>query len=127
VVADLGGSRRRDDETLLATLGVDLAAVRRSVEASFGLGAIDRLYARRRRDWQRLTRGPLCGVTMPRLKKALEAARRAARTEHRLQATSTDLLLGLLAVADGMAVRLLRCMDVDPAELRTQLSPRAAS
>jgi ATP-dependent Clp protease ATP-binding subunit ClpA len=126
LIADLGGSQRQDDETLLATLGVDLAAVRRSVEASFGPDAIDQLYARRRRDCHRLIPGPLCGVTMPRLKKALEEARRAATTEHRPQATSTDLLLGLLAVADGMAVQLLRGLDVDLDRLQEQLRPRAA-
>jgi ATP-dependent Clp protease ATP-binding subunit ClpA len=127
LVANLGRPTGRDDEMLLATLGVDLAAVRRAVEATFGRDAIDRLYARRRRDGHRLARGPLCGLAMaPRLKKALEAARRAAKTEHRPQASSTDLLVGLVAVPESMAVRLLRALDVDPDALGAQLRPRAA-
>jgi ATP-dependent Clp protease ATP-binding subunit ClpA len=127
LVRDLG-SPGLDDKALLATIGIDLAQVRARVDATFGPDAIDELYDRRRRGGRRLARGPLCGFAMmPRAKLALERARRAAKTEHRSQVTSTDLLIGLLQVEDGLAVRLLRGpLGVDPDVLRAELRPRAA-
>ena len=127
LVRDLGAARP-DEAALLATLGIDLAEVRARVEASFGPNAIAELYARRRSDnRRRLGRGPLCGLAMmPRAKLALERARRAAKTEYRSQVSSTDLLVGLLDVDDGMAVRLLRTLGVDTHTLRAGLSRRAA-
>jgi ATP-dependent Clp protease ATP-binding subunit ClpA len=116
---DIGDAPQLDSKTMLAALGVDLDAVRASVEANFGPDAIEALYARRRRDGHRLARGPLCGMALaPRAKKALESARRAAKTDHRPLTSTSDLLAGLLAVEDGMAVRLLRELDVDPVALR---------
>jgi hypothetical protein len=47
---DLGDAPRLDAKAMLAVLGVDLDAVRASVEANFGPDAVDALYARRRRD-----------------------------------------------------------------------------
>jgi hypothetical protein len=47
-----------------------------------------------------------------------EHARRAAKTDHRPLASTSDLLSGLPDVEDGMAVRLLRKLDVDPVALR---------
>ena len=124
---DLGAAPQLDATAMLAALGVDLDAVRASVEKNFGPDAIDALYARRRRDGHRLARGPLCGMALaPRAKQALEHARRAAKTNHRPAASTSDLLSGLLAVEDGMAVRLLRHFDVDPVALRDQLRLRAA-
>ena len=123
---DIGDAPQLDSKTMLAALGVDLDAVRASVDANFGPDAIDALYARRRRDGHRLARGPLCGMALaPRAKRALEHARRAAKTDHRPLATPSDLLAGLLAVDDGMAVRLLRELGVDLMVLRDQLQPRA--
>jgi ATP-dependent Clp protease ATP-binding subunit ClpA len=125
---DLGDAPRLDAKAMLATLGFDLDAVRASVEESFGPDAIDALYARRRRDGHRLARGPLCGLALaPRAKQALSHARRAAKTDHRQVANTSDLLTGLLAFEEGMAVRLLRELDVDPVVLRDQLRPRAVS
>jgi ATP-dependent Clp protease ATP-binding subunit ClpA len=121
------GNPQPDDAALLATLGIDLAQVRARVVASFGPNAVDELYARRRRVGRRLARGPLCGFSMmPRAKQALDRARRAAKTQRRSQVTNSDLLIGLLEVEDGMALRLLRGLGVDPEVLRAQLRPRAA-
>jgi hypothetical protein len=47
---DIGDAPRLDAQATLAALGVDLDAVRASVEANFGPDAIDALHARRRRD-----------------------------------------------------------------------------
>jgi hypothetical protein len=123
---DIGDALRLDAKAMLAALGVDLDAVRASVEVNCGPDAIDAFDARRRRDGHRLARGPLCSMALaPRAKQALEHARRAAKTDHRPLATTSDLLAGLLAVEDGMAVRLLREPGVDPVALRDQLQPRA--
>jgi len=127
LVRDLGGPPPLDSRAMLATLGVDLDAIRASVEATFGPDAIDALYARRRRDGHRLAFGPLCGLALaPRAKQALKLARRAAKSSHRSLVSTSDLLTGLLAIEDGMAVQILRAFDVDPAGLRDQLQPRAA-
>jgi ATP-dependent Clp protease ATP-binding subunit ClpA len=116
-----------DDRSLLATLGVDLDAVRVRMAARFGPDAIGNLYARRRRARRRLARGPLCGSGVaPRAKRALERARRSAKAAHRARFDSSDLLLGLLEVDDGMAVRLLRHLGVDPDSVRARLPVRAA-
>jgi ATP-dependent Clp protease ATP-binding subunit ClpA len=125
---DLGDAPRLDAKAMLAALGVDLDAVRASVEANFGPDAIDALYARRRRDGHRLARGPLCGMALaPRAKESLKLARSAAKADHRPVASTSDLLEGLLTVEAGMAVRLLRELDVDPVVLRDELRPRAVS
>jgi hypothetical protein len=116
-----------DDRSLLASLGVDLDAVRARVAASFGPDAIANLYARRRRPGRRLARGPLCGTGVaPRAKRALERARLSAKAAHRSRFDSTDLLRGLLEIDDGMAVRLLRHLGVDPDTVRARLPVRAA-
>ena len=128
LIRDLGDAPRLDATAMLAALGVDLDAVRASVEANFGHDAIDALYARRRRDGHRLARGPLCGMALaPRAKQSLEHARRVAKTNHRWAANTRDLLAALLAIGDGMAVRLLRELDVDLWALRDQLQPSAVN
>jgi hypothetical protein len=127
LIRDLGAATQLDAKGMLATLGVNLDAVRASVEENFGPDAIDALYARRRRDGHRLARGPLCGMALaPPAKQALERARRAAKTDLRPAASTSALLAGLLAVEDGMAIRLLRQLGVDPVELRVLQQPRAA-
>jgi ATP-dependent Clp protease ATP-binding subunit ClpA len=124
---DLAAGGGREDRALLATLGIDLDVVRARVDAVFGPDAIDSLYARRRLGGRRLTRGPLCGLGIaPRAKRALERARRRAKAAHRTRFDGADLLFGLLEIDDGMAVRLLRDLGVDPAAVSARLHPRAA-
>jgi ATP-dependent Clp protease ATP-binding subunit ClpA len=127
LVADLAIGGGLDDRALLATLGIDLDAVRERITAGFGRDAIGALYARRRRAGRRLATGPLCGLGVaPRAKRALERARRAAKAAGRSAMSTSDLLLGLLAIEDGMAVRLLRGLGVDPADVRARLERPAA-
>lgn len=115
-----GPAGAQNDEALLATLGVDLAAVRNKVTAAFGPDAVDELYARRRRGRRRLAWGPLCGQrVMPRLKLALAEARKRADARRSTQVTPSELLAGLLSVEDSMAVRLLLAAGVDVAALRS--------
>jgi ATP-dependent Clp protease ATP-binding subunit ClpA len=117
----------RDDRALLATLGIDLEAVRARTQAAFGQDALDTVYASRRRSGRRLARGPLCGLGVaPRAKQALEQARRTAKVAQRARFDSSDLLNGLLAVQDGMAVRVLRQLGVDLVALRDRAGQPAS-
>ena len=49
---------RPDPEALLAAVGIDLEVVRRSIEASFGLEALEGTYAWQRGRGRRFTPGP---------------------------------------------------------------------
>ena len=120
VVGTASGPARPDQ--LLATLGVDLAEVRRRAEETFGSEAIvaaaRRVGRNRRRRSSRLVACrsvldesswlPFC----PRAKHALElAARRADRAGHAV--TPTHLLVGMLGVPNAVAARLLVHLGVD--------------
>jgi ATP-dependent Clp protease ATP-binding subunit ClpA len=123
----LGGGRP-NDAALLASLGIDLAAVREHVASTFGAGAVNRLY-QRRRGWGRRPPawGPLCGRRfMPRLERAVRSAIDAASRSGRSRVDTGDLLSGLLAVDDSMAVELLRADGVDTAGLRARLQSSTA-
>jgi hypothetical protein len=116
------------DEALLASLGIDLDAIRRRAEVTFGPAALDRVSVRPRRRWRaRLASGrarPRCfpmlidslGV-MPRVKRALE---RACAHQTGL-ASSTGLLLSIVEDDDAMATRLLVGLGQDLEALRAGL------
>ena len=95
------------DADALATLGIDLDAVRERVERTFGPGALAARPGRRRRSCIG-DRRPFT----PRAKKVLELSLREAvalgdqaiRTEH--------LLLGLVREGDGVAARILAAKGV---------------
>lgn len=75
VVGSGGGDGPRfDSATLLATLGIDLDAIRRSVDLQFGPDAVSRLYASEA--GRNLPRsGPLCDLGLsPQLKRAVDTA-----------------------------------------------------
>ena len=117
------------DEALLASLGIDLDAIRRRAEATFGPAALDRVSVRPRRRWRpRLASvgraRPRCfpmlidslGV-MPRVKRALE---RACAHQAGL-ASSTGLLLSIVEDDDATATRLLVGLGQDLEALRAGL------
>jgi hypothetical protein len=123
-----GGDRRRDHESLLAALGIDLAEVRRRAEATFGADAIERAAWQvrppklRRPLWSRIScskplprrrcDSPLAGqplALIPRMKRLLERATRAARPH---LATPEHLLLVLLA-GNEPACEILSAAGVD--------------
>jgi ATP-dependent Clp protease ATP-binding subunit ClpA len=94
----------RIDPDALATLGIDLEAVRERLEETFGLGALDETGAGMR---EPIGAGIQC--IAPRLKQALaEAVDRAGeepvRDEH--------VLLGMLSVRDSLAARALNELGV---------------
>jgi ClpA/ClpB-like protein len=126
-------SRRPDHETLLATLGIDLAEIRRRAEKTFGADAVDRAAQRvrpprrrplwsciscskplpRRRCTSLLVGQPL-GL-IPRVKRLLERASRAARP----QLASPSHLLLALVTGHEPACEVLTALGVDLPALAT--------
>jgi len=90
------------DAEALATLGIDLDAVRERVERTFGPGALARR-PRRRRSAAVASRRPFT----PRAKKALELSLREAVARGDAFIGAEHLLLGLLREGDGVAARIL--------------------
>jgi ATP-dependent Clp protease ATP-binding subunit ClpA len=87
------------DAAALASIGIDLDAVRRSVEDTFGPGALGGRRSRR-------GHAPLC----PKAKKALELALREALALGDRHIGPEHILLGLTRDADTGAMRALeRC------------------
>jgi ATP-dependent Clp protease ATP-binding subunit ClpA len=84
------------DADALATLGIDLDAVRQRLEETFGAGALER------------TRTACLGVC-PRVKRAL--AHTVDRADDR-PVRDEDVLLGLLSVSDSVAARVLAGLGI---------------
>lgn len=125
--ADLVASRaaaavRSDglDPDALAALGIDLEAVRREADATFGPGALDRA-----------GRSPGGHIPFtPEAKKALEMALREAIRLQQRTIGSSHLLLGILR-GESLGRTLLVESGVDTGELRSALeagtrAPRVA-
>lgn len=102
------------DSDALATLGIDLDAVRRATEASFGPGALDSR-----------SRKPMKSGHIPfskRAKKVLELSlREALRLGHDHIGTG-HVLLGLIREGDGCAPQILIATGVDLPTLRDQVT-----
>ena len=108
------------DADALASIGIDLDAVRRASDAAFGAGALDRAHLRRagRRG---VTSGPR--MTKP-TKRALELGLRAAVRRGDRSISSGHLLLGVLDLGSGPALSSLVAVSVDPARLRAETTRR---
>lgn len=102
--------RRRDelDAAALATIGIDLDAVRRSVERAFGPGAL----AGRRR----CRRGRRAGHMpfSPRSKRVLQRSLREALAQGDREIRPEHILLGLAGDAGSGAARALRACGTTP-------------
>ena len=107
------------DADALATLGIDLDAVRERVERTFGPGALSR---------RRCRRGRLGALTpfTPRAKKALELSLREALAMGDNFVGSEHILLGLLREGDGVAAGILGSRGVSRALVRAALERDAA-
>jgi ATP-dependent Clp protease ATP-binding subunit ClpA len=92
----------------LQTIGIDLEAIRRRVEESFGAGALDRGAARRR--------GHLPFTR--EAKKALELGLREAIALRHDSIGTEHLLLGLTRAADEPAAGVLRSLQAPPEAVR---------
>jgi ATP-dependent Clp protease ATP-binding subunit ClpA len=108
------------DADALASLGIDLDAVRRAVDARFGKGALDRVRAPRR------TRLRPIGETRltPEAKKSLGLALRAAVGLSHRHISSGHLLVGLLDQPGNPALDMLARSEVDSAALRADVLSR---
>jgi ATP-dependent Clp protease ATP-binding subunit ClpA len=106
-VVDHVGSGELDPDALTA-LGIDLDAVRSTVEATFGPGALDVAGPRR------LGSGP--GGHIPfssRAKKVLELSLREAVALKHKTITDGHIVLGLLREGEGLAMKVLADLGVD--------------
>jgi len=107
------------DADALAAIGIDLDAVRRAAENAFGPGSLDRPSSQRTRPGRtRMTEDA---------KRALELAVRAAHRSHHREITSGHLLLGILDQGHNRALTILSSADVQPADLRADLTSRMAA
>jgi ATP-dependent Clp protease ATP-binding subunit ClpA len=108
------------DAEALASVGIDLDAIRRATDAAFGPGALERSGRGRARK-----PGPM--RLAADAKKALEPAlRAAARLRHR-QLSGAHLLIGIIDQGDNAALRLLAASGVNAAALRADLLARLAT
>jgi ATP-dependent Clp protease ATP-binding subunit ClpA len=108
------------DPDALATLGIDLDAVRERVERTFGAGALS---GRRRGRPSPTGHLPFT----PRAKKVLELSLREAVAMGDGFIGSEHVLLGLAREGDGVAARILRERGVDRAAVRSALERDAAT
>ena len=111
------------DAAALATLGIDLDAVRRAASAAFGQGALDRVTVRRR-DKLRLTGGIRMSAGA---RKSLELALRAAARDRSGHLSSGHLLIGILDQADNAALDALQAASIDIQALRADLQRRMST
>ena len=110
------------DADALATLGIDLDAVRERVERTFGPGALSRRACRRGVVQRRLP-------FTPRAKKVLELSLREAVAMGDTYGfiAAEHVLLGLVREGDGVAADILRSRGVDRAAVRAALERDAAA
>lgn len=110
VVTAVGGGGL--DAEALSAVGIDLDAVRSSVEATFGPGALDR------------PGGAAPGGHIPfspRAKKVLELALREALALKSRSIVDGHIALGLIREGEGLAVKVLHDRGVDLPALRDDL------
>ncbi|WP_072804471.1 Clp protease N-terminal domain-containing protein [Rhodococcoides yunnanense] len=102
------------DAQALETIGIDLSAVRASLDASFGEGALDRSTADKR-SWFGKKTGHIAFA--PASKKALELSLREAIARKDSEIRCQHLLLGLIRGADDGFTALV----VNPDHLRARI------
>jgi ATP-dependent Clp protease ATP-binding subunit ClpA len=107
------------DADALASVGIDLDAVRRAADAAFGPGALDRAGHGRARRSGRMR------VTAE-VKKALELGLRAAVKLRQREISGGHLLTGIIDQGDNGALDLLAASAVDAAGLRADVLSRLA-
>ena len=111
-LAEITPVRRVDQKAALASIGIDVEAVRAAVEAAFGEGALPDP-----------SRNP---PFTPRSKACMELALGVAlRWRHRYIGTE-HLLIGILDEGEGMAVAVLRDLGPDLDALRDRVKELAA-
>jgi ATP-dependent Clp protease ATP-binding subunit ClpA len=114
------GHPAQPDPTALETIGIDLEAVRRSVEQSFGPGALERTRTARRRS-ARTRRHRRHVPFTPRAKKVCELSLRVAVNMRHRHIGSEHLLLGIIMESHGAAAGLLERAGVDLVDARRKV------
>jgi ATP-dependent Clp protease ATP-binding subunit ClpA len=94
----------------LSMIGIDVSEIQRRADSTFGPGTF---------------RFPRPAFT-PRAKNALTLTLRAATELGHERIDTEDMLLGLLAESEGLAIRILSALDVDAAALRQSVLDRLA-
>jgi ATP-dependent Clp protease ATP-binding subunit ClpA len=96
---EIGEGPGRPDRAALASLGIDLDEVRRTIQEAFGSGALESTAA-----WQRGEALPLCR----RAKKVLHLALREALTLGHRRVGPEHILLAILREGGGVAAEIIR-------------------
>ncbi len=102
------------DADALGTVGIDLDAVRSSVEATFGPGALD-VPGRGREPTGHI---PFSG----RAKKVLELSLREALALKSKSIAEGHIALGILREGEGLAAKVIHDRGIDPATLRAEIT-----
>src|SRR6202047_547325 len=92
---------------VLQKLGLDLETVRMEVEKQVGTGP----------DQKMIGNIPYT----PRVKKVLALAAKEAKALNHTYVGTEHILLGLLREGDGVAARVLKNLDIDPARTRNEI------
>jgi ATP-dependent Clp protease ATP-binding subunit ClpA len=104
------------DADALASIGIDLAAVRAAAEASFGPGALETGITGR----SRVPFGPAA-------RQVLVLAVRAVGEPHRHRIGTEHVLLGVLRVGDGVTAEILAELHVDKKKLADEVAEVSAA
>jgi ATP-dependent Clp protease ATP-binding subunit ClpA len=103
------------DAAALGTVGIDLDAVRASVEATFGPGALDMTAGRR-------TREPKGHIPFTaRSKKVLELSLRETIALKSGEITDGSIALGLIREGEGLAAKILHDRGIDLPDLAQEI------
>jgi ATP-dependent Clp protease ATP-binding subunit ClpA len=103
------------DAAALGTVGIDLDAVRASVEATFGPGALDMTAGRR-------TREPKGHIPFTaRSKKVLELSLREAVALTSEEISDGHVALGLIREGEGLAMKILHDRGIDLPDLAQEI------
>ena len=109
------------DAAALRAIGIDLDAVRRKVEESFGEGALRPPTPSRRGLFRRRIGEHIGGTFSPRAKKVLELSlREALRLKHNYIGTE-HLLLGLIREGEGLGALVLTDAGIGLDDLRERV------
>ena len=120
------------DRDALAAIGIDVSAVRASIEASFGPEALTSASQALHREprvprLRRVSGAGMGGVFLrhsPDAEQTLHNAHAAAQARHGTQISAEDLALGLLAASEGPVPSVLSALTVSAAQLRAVILDR---
>jgi ATP-dependent Clp protease ATP-binding subunit ClpA len=108
------------DAEALATLGIDLDAVRRATDAAFGAGALNRARPARRPRLRPAGHLPLT----PEIKNSLQLALRAAVSQRQAGISTGHVLIGIIDQGRSTALQALARAGADAGALRADVLRR---